>query len=213
MGTQMPKQFLLLAGMPVLMHAIRQFHRFDNAMPVVVALPSAHIPTWTQLCREHHFTIAHTVVAGGDTRFESVKNALAAVRDAEWIAVHDGVRPLVPPAVIARCFEAAAQHGAAVPIVPLTNSIRKLDTGGSRSVPRENYCIVQTPQVFRTGWLHDAYSTPYRPSFADDASVVEAAGHTITLVEGSRENIKITEAIDLRIAEQWLASKNFTNLY
>jgi 2-C-methyl-D-erythritol 4-phosphate cytidylyltransferase len=204
MGTQLPKQFLLLAGMPVLMHAIRQFHRFDDALQVVVALPPAHIPTWTKLCGEHHFTIAHTVVAGGDTRFDSVKNALAAVRDAEWIAIHDGVRPLVSPAVIARCFEAATQHGAAAPVVPLTDSIRKLEAGSSHNVPRENYCIVQTPQVFRADWLYDAYRAPYRPEFTDDASVVEAAGHKIALVESSRDNIKITEAIDLRIAEQLL---------
>lgn len=207
MGMPVPKQFLLLAGMPVLMHAIRQFHRFDDAMPVVVALPPAHIPTWTQLCGEHHFTIAHTVVAGGGTRFDSVKNALAVLPDAEWIAVHDGVRPLAPPAVIARCFEAAAQHGAATPVVPLTDSVRKLEADGSHSVPRENYCIVQTPQVFRADWLKDAYRAPFRPAFTDDASVVEAAGHKITLVEGSRENIKITEAIDLRIAEQFQVSK------
>ncbi|MDR2802174.1 MAG: 2-C-methyl-D-erythritol 4-phosphate cytidylyltransferase, partial [Prevotellaceae bacterium] len=104
MGTQVPKQFLLLAGMPVLMHTIRQFHRFDPSMPLVVALPPAHIPMWTQLCAGRQFTIAHTVTVGGGTRFASVKNALDALPETEWIAVHDGVRPLVSQELIARCF-------------------------------------------------------------------------------------------------------------
>ncbi|MDR0582659.1 MAG: 2-C-methyl-D-erythritol 4-phosphate cytidylyltransferase [Prevotellaceae bacterium] len=201
MGMQTPKQFLLLAGLPVLMHAIRRFHHFDPAMPLVVALPPAHIPTWAQLCAEHRFTVAHTVTAGGDTRFDSVKKALQALPETEWIAVHDGVRPLVSPALIARCFETAVQHGAAVPVVPLSDTLRMLEAGGSRGVPREDYCMVQTPQVFRAGWLKNAYRTPFRPAFTDDASVVEAAGYRVSLAEGSRENIKITEPVDLKIAE------------
>ncbi|MDR3350621.1 MAG: 2-C-methyl-D-erythritol 4-phosphate cytidylyltransferase [Prevotellaceae bacterium] len=204
MGTKIPKQFLLLAGMPVLMHAIRRFHAFDPAMPLIVALPPAHIPTWTQLCAEHCFTIAHTVTAGGGTRFESVKKALDAVHDTEWIAVHDGVRPLVSPTLIARCFETAALHGAAAPVVPLADSVRMREAGGSRSVLRDNYCIVQTPQIFRAEWLKHAYRTPFSTAFTDDASVVEAAGYPIALSEGSRENIKITDALDLKIAEQLL---------
>ncbi|MDR0694946.1 MAG: 2-C-methyl-D-erythritol 4-phosphate cytidylyltransferase [Prevotellaceae bacterium] len=201
MGAQMPKQFLLLAGMPVLMHAIRQFHCFDPGMPLVVALPPAHISTWTQLCAEHRFTIPHTVTAGGGTRFDSVKKALHALPGTDWIAVHDGVRPLVSPALIARCFETALKHGAAVPVIPLSNSLRMLEAGGNHSVLRENYCIVQTPQIFRARWLKNAYRAPCCPSFTDDASVVEAAGYKIALAEGSRENIKITEPVDLKIAE------------
>lgn len=201
MGTQVPKQFLLLAGMPVLMHAIRRFHYFDPGMPLTVALPPAHIPTWTQLCAEHRFTVAHTVTAGGDTRFDSVKKALHALPETEWIAVHDGVRPLVSPALIARCFEMAVKHGAVAPVIPPSDSLRMLEAGGSRSVPREDYCIVQTPQIFRAGWLKNAYRAPFCPAFTDDASVVEAAGYHVALAEGSRENIKITEPIDLKIAE------------
>jgi 2-C-methyl-D-erythritol 4-phosphate cytidylyltransferase len=130
-----------------------------------------------------------------------VKNALDALPETEWIAVHDGVRPLVSQELIARCFETAAQHGAAVPVVPLSDSIRLREAGGSRSVPREDYCIVQTPQVFRAEWLKDAYRAPFRPSFTDDASAVEAAGYSIALTGGSRSNIKITEPLDLAMAE------------
>jgi 2-C-methyl-D-erythritol 4-phosphate cytidylyltransferase len=201
MGMQTPKQFLLLAGMPVLMHAIRQFHYFDPAMPLIVALPPAHIPTWTQLCAGRRFTVAHTVTAGGGTRFDTVKKALHALPETDWIAVHDGVRPLVSPALIARCFETAVKHGAAAPAIPLSDSLRLLEAGGNHSVLRENYCIVQTPQIFRAEWLKNAYRAPYCPAFTDDASVVEAAGYKIALAEGSRENIKITEPADLKIAE------------
>jgi 2-C-methyl-D-erythritol 4-phosphate cytidylyltransferase len=205
MGTEMPKQFLLLAGIPVLMHTIRQFHRFDQAMPIIVALPQAHFQTWQQLCTEHAFAVAHTVVAGGATRFASVKNALAVLPEAALVAVHDGVRPCVPAPLIVRCFDTAAQHGAAVPVMPVPDSIRCRESSGkSYSVPREKYCLVQTPQVFRTDWLKDAYYlASCNPAFTDDAAVVEAAGYPITLTEGCRENIKITEAVDLKIAETY----------
>jgi 2-C-methyl-D-erythritol 4-phosphate cytidylyltransferase len=201
MGAPTPKQFLLLAGMPVLMHTIRRFHLFDPAMPLVVTLPPAHLSTWTELCAVHRFRLPHTVTPGGGTRFDSVKKALDALPPTEWIAIHDGVRPFVSPELIARCFDAAEQHGAAAPALPPADSLRLRENGHSRHVPRENYCMVQTPQVFRAEWLKNAYRAPFHPAFTDDAAVVEAAGYPVALVEGSRENLKITEPLDLDIAE------------
>jgi 2-C-methyl-D-erythritol 4-phosphate cytidylyltransferase len=206
MGAGVPKQFLLLAGKPVLMHTITQFYRFDATLPVVVVLPAAHIGQWEQCCRTHHFTLPHTIVSGGATRLRSVKNALAAAPEVDWVAVHDGVRPLTPVALIARCFDVAAQHGSAVPVVPLTDSLRKRVGEGSCRVPRDGMYAVQTPQVFRSEWLKTAYGLiPEAPDalngFTDDASVVEAAGFPITLTEGCRENIKITEPLDRTLAE------------
>ena len=203
MGGPQPKQFLELAGRPVLMHTLEAFDRWDASAHLIVVLPEDQIDTWKRLCEAHAFDRAHRVVAGGETRFHSVRNGLGAVASDGLIAVHDGVRPLVAPSVIAACFAAAADGGAAVPVVPMVESVREVDAdGGSRPVDRARLRVVQTPQVFRADVLRAAYSLPYDPRFTDDASVVEASGVAVRLVPGNRENIKLTTPMDLLLAEQ-----------
>ena len=203
MGGPQPKQFLELAGRPVLMHTLEAFDRWDASARLIVVLPEDQIDTWKRLCEAHAFDRAHRVVAGGETRFHSVRNGLGAVASDGLIAVHDGVRPLVAPSVIAACFAAAADGGAAVPVVPVVESVREVDAdGGSRPVDRTRLRVVQTPQVFRADVLRAAYCLPYDPRFTDDASVVEASGVAVRLVPGNRENIKLTTPMDLLLAEQ-----------
>ena len=203
MGGPQPKQFLELAGRPVLMHTLEAFDRWDASARLIVVLPEDQIDTWKRLCEAHVFGRIHRVVAGGETRFHSVRNGLGAVASNGLIAVHDGVRPLVAPSVIAACFAAAADGGAAVPVVPVVESVREVDAdGGSRPVDRTRLRMVQTPQVFRADVLRAAYCLPYDPRFTDDASVVEASGVAVRLVPGNRENIKLTTPMDLLLAEQ-----------
>ena len=203
MGGPQPKQFLELAGRPVLMHTLEAFDRWDASARFIVVLPEDQIDTWKRLCEAHVFGRIHRVVAGGETRFHSVRNGLGAVASDGLIAVHDGVRPLVAPSVIAACFAAAADGGAAVPVVPVVESVREVDAdGGSRPVDRTRLRVVQTPQVFRADVLRAAYCLPYDPRFTDDASVVEASGVAVRLVPGNRENIKLTTPMDLLLAEQ-----------
>ena len=203
MGGPQPKQFLELSGRPVLMHTLEAFDRWDASARLIVVLPEDQIDTWKRLCEAHVFGRIHRVVAGGETRFHSVRNGLGAVASNGLIAVHDGVRPLVAPSVIAACFAAAADGGAAVPVVPVVESVREVDAdGGSRPVDRTRLRVVQTPQVFRADVLRAAYRLPYDPRFTDDASVVEASGVAVRLVPGNRENIKLTTPMDLLLAEQ-----------
>ena len=203
MGGPQPKQFLELAGRPVLMHTLEAFDRWDASARFIVVLPEDQIDTWKRLCEAHAFDRAHRVVAGGEIRFHSVRNGLDVVASDGLIAVHDGVRPLVAPSVIAACFAAAADGGAAVPVVPVVESVREVDAdGGSRPVDRTRFRVVQTPQVFRADVLRAAYRLPYDPRFTDDASVVEASGVAVRLVPGNRENIKLTTPMDLLLAEQ-----------
>ena len=203
MGGPQPKQFLELAGRPVLMHTLETFDRWDASARLIVVLPEDQIDTWKRLCEAHVFGRIHRVVAGGETRFHSVRNGLGAVASNGLIAVHDGVRPLVAPSVIAACFAAAADGGAAVPVVPVVESVREVDADGdSRPVDRTRLRVVQTPQVFRADVLRAAYCLPYDPRFTDDASVVEASGVAVRLVPGNRENIKLTTPMDLLLAEQ-----------
>ena len=208
MGGPQPKQFLELAGRPVLMHTLEAFDRWDASARLIVVLPEDQIETWKRLCEAHVFGRIHRVVAGGETRFHSVRNGLDAVASDGLIAVHDGVRPLVAPSVIAACFAAAADGGAAVPVVPVVESVREVDAdGGSRPVDRTRLRVVQTPQVFRADVLRAAYRLPYDPRFTDDASVVEASGVAVRLVPGNRENIKLTTPMDLLLAEQLMRRK------
>jgi 2-C-methyl-D-erythritol 4-phosphate cytidylyltransferase len=205
MGGDLPKQFLPFRGKPLLMHTLEVFSRWDGKARLTLVLPETHRAYWEMLCRELNWHVPHQIVTGGETRFHSVRNALAAVDDGDWTGVHDGVRPFVTSEVIEACFRGAAQHGAALPVVPVTESLRECDGERSRAVDRTRYRLVQTPQVFRHDWLAEAYRQPYSPLFTDDASVVEAAGRSIHLVPGNPENIKITTPTDLLIAEKWLA--------
>lgn len=205
MGTDIPKQFLPVGGMPVLMRTINAFHNFDADMDIILVLPSDQQGYWSELCREYSFCTPHRIADGGETRFHSVRNGLALAADEGLIAVHDGVRPFVTAEVIERCFAEAEQKKAVIPVIPVVDTVRQLVDGGSVTVSRDLYRLVQTPQTFDAALLKEAYRQPYTPHFTDDASVVEAFGHDVTLVEGCRENIKITTQFDLKVAEAILA--------
>ncbi len=205
MGYERPKQFLCIGGRPILMHTLEAFHRFDQAMQLIVVLPRNHQPLWHTLCEEYLFSTPYLLADGGETRFHSVKNGLALIPDGGLVAIHDGVRPFVSREVLERCFQAAATHQAVLPVVPVVDTVRQITSEGSQTVDRNAYKLVQTPQVFDVNLLKVAYKQPYTPFFTDDASVVEAMGQQVTLVEGNRENIKITTPFDLIIAEALLA--------
>lgn len=204
MGADLPKQFLPLAGKPVLMHALEAFHRADPSTELLLVLPQEHQAYWASLCREHAFGLKHQVVAGGAVRFESVRNGLACIREEGLVAVHDGVRPLLKAELIRKCYETALEKGAVIPVFELTESIRRVEGDRSYAEDRSRYRSVQTPQTFRSDILLKAYEQTFRDEFTDDASVVEAAGYEIALVQGHRENIKITTPQDLLLAEQLL---------
>jgi 2-C-methyl-D-erythritol 4-phosphate cytidylyltransferase len=201
MNSDIPKQFIEIQGKPVLMHTIEVFHRFDDTMQLILVLPEIQIGFWKEICKKHNFTLIHQIVPGGKTRFNSVKNGLKVVKNPSLVAVHDGVRPLVSIETISRCFEAAEKFEAVVPVFDLVESIRQITEKGSQSVDRNAYKLVQTPQVFDAELLIKAYEQDFSDIFTDDASVVEATGTKIHLVEGNRENIKITTEFDLKIAK------------
>jgi 2-C-methyl-D-erythritol 4-phosphate cytidylyltransferase len=201
MGSEIPKQFIQLTGKPVLMHTINKFHHFDPTIKIVLVLPFDHIETWNRKCSEHRFTIAHEIVPGGEERYFSVKNGLSKIDDKYIVAIHDGVRPLVTEKVIVDAFRLAETHGGAVPVIPPGESLRKIHGDESNSVDRNQFVLVQTPQAFKSELIKKAYEIPYQEKFTDDATVFEAAGHTIHLVEGNPENIKITQPADLIFAE------------
>lgn len=199
MGGDLPKQFMPLEGKPVLMHTLEVFYQWDAAADILVVIPETQADYWRMLCREIGCEVPHRVVYGGETRFHSVRNGLreAEAKGEALIAVHDGVRPFVSPDVITSCFAAAEAFGAAIPVVPIIESVREINGDESHPFDRNRLCIVQTPQVFRANWLRKAYEQSYDTRFTDDASLVEAAGHPIRLVDGNRENIKITTPEDL----------------
>lgn len=196
-----PKQFIPVAGKPILMYTIEQFYKYSPGIRLIVVLPKEQLDTWRKLCKEYNFTVFHMTVPGGASRFESVKNGLGAVMGNGLVAVHDGVRPFVEIETIKAAFDAAANYGSGVVAVSPKDSIRELTPGGSIAVPRANYKLVQTPQVFASELLKKAYEQPEQDYFTDDASVVESIGEKITLVEGSYRNIKITTPEDLILAE------------
>lgn len=207
MGADIPKQFIPVGGKPVLMRTMERFHEYDAALNIILVLPESQQAYWKALCEEYNFAIPHTIVNGGATRFDSSKNGLAAIPDdAEGVVgIHDGVRPFVSVSVIEDCFEAARDEYAVIPVLPVTDTIRYIDAhGGGRNVQRSDYRIVQTPQVFDISLLKRAYNQPYQDSFTDDASVVESLGCQVSMVEGNRENIKLTTPFDLKIAETLL---------
>ncbi len=201
MGGPIPKQFMLVKGKPLLCWTIEAFHGFDPAMPIIVVLPEAQIPIWKALCIGHGFLVEHEVVAGGEERFHSTRNGLAAVKGDGVVAVHDGVRPLVSKELIGRCFAAAEDHGAAIPVVPITSSVRLVDGDTSRAIDRSGMRAVQTPQCFQVALLRVAFAAPYDPAFTDEATLVERTGTKVHLVPGEEKNLKVTTPIDIRVAE------------
>lgn len=204
MGSEIPKQFLLLEGIPVLMHTINVFYRYDPAIHIIVVLPESETGKWKQLCSENNFSIPHQVVDGGATRFHSVKNGLKEALRFDLIAVHDGVRPLVSNETLTRCFNMAKEKGSAIPVLPANESVREGTMENSRPLDRSRLYLVQTPQVFNAQLLRVAYSQDYSEEFTDDASVVEKNGFPVEMVLGNRENIKITYPEDLKIASLFL---------
>lgn len=204
MGGDVPKQFLPIGGRPVLMRTIDSFVEAFDKIRIVLVLPESQQEYWHQLCKEYSFVTPVEIISGGETRFHSVRNGLSLIPDDTEgvVGVHDGVRPFASVETIRRCFQAAEKFGAVVPVIPVVETVRQLfPNGNSQTVSRDDYRLVQTPQTFRISLLKEAYRQPYQPFFTDDASVVEAMGHRITLVEGNRENIKITTPTDLKFAE------------
>ena len=201
MGGDIPKQFLPVCGKPVLMRTLEAFHAYDASMRLILVLPVSQQAYWRQLCEEYQFELAHEIANGGETRFHSVKNGLALVEEEGLVGVHDGVRPFVSQEVITRCYEEAASLKAVIPVIGVVETVRHLIGEGSETVPRDQYKLVQTPQVFDVTLLRLAYPQEYTDLFTDDASVVEALGEKVYLVEGNRENIKLTTPFDLKLAE------------
>jgi len=201
MKSDIPKQFMLLNMRPVLMRTIRCFYEADKDICIIVVLPENQFLYWTKLCIEYNFDIPHKIVKGGTERFFSVKNAIEITDKKSVIAIHDGVRPLVDSCTILNCFAEASKKGSAIPVIPLTDSIRKVTPNSSVALNRSEYCLVQTPQTFVGKIIHEAYELDFDTCFTDDASVVESMGREIYLVNGNSKNIKITNSHDLRIAE------------
>lgn len=201
MGGDVPKQFLPLAGSTVLMHTLERMAAAEPEAVLILALPHDQQAEWARLCEVYNYTRPHAVTDGGDTRFQTVCNALALVPNDALVAIHDGVRPLVAVDVVREAFATAATTGCAIPVMPVVESLRQVEGAASRAVERSAFRAVQTPQVFHSTLLKEAYSVPYRPDFTDDASVAEAVGHSITLIDGNRENIKITIPQDIALAE------------
>lgn len=203
MGSDIPKQFLPIGGKPVLMRTLERFRAYDDALQIILVLPEAQQAYWRELCGQYHFDVEYQLANGGQTRFHSVQNGLALVPDeAEGVVgVHDGVRPFPSIEVIRNCYETAREKKAVIPVIPVVETVRHLEGDKSVTVPRGDYRLVQTPQTFDIQLLKAANRQPYNDGFTDDASVVESYGFEITLVEGNRENIKITTPYDLKIAE------------
>jgi 2-C-methyl-D-erythritol 4-phosphate cytidylyltransferase len=203
MGSDIPKQFLPVGGKPVLMRTLERFHEYSPTLKIILVLPKAQQDYWRQLCADYHFNVEYQLADGGETRFHSVQHGLALIPDeAEGVVgVHDGVRPFPSIDVIRRCYDTAREKKAVIPVIPVVETLRHLQGKSSITVPRDDYRLVQTPQCFDIQLLKAANRQPYNDGFTDDASVVESFGHAITLVEGNRENIKITTPYDLKIAK------------
>ena len=206
MGSPLPKQFLTLNNTPILIHTLRNFFSFNRNFEMIVVMHHDYISFWKDLCLQFEDVPEHTVVAGGEERFHSVKNGIEAVSsDVQHIAIHDAVRPLVSHETLMRCFNALNEHNAVVPAIPINDSIREVHGDLNKSVDRSIYKRIQTPQCIESSMLKEAYSKPFSPLFTDDASVVEANDHSVFLVEGNLENIKITSPIDLVVGESLTA--------
>lgn len=196
-----PKQFLPIAGKTILQHTLEAFHRYDPTFKYIIVLPKESIDFWKNHSSMKKINIPHTVVEGGKERFYSVKNALNTIKGNGIVAIHDGVRPLVSKQTLKNCFEGVKKHGNAVPVINVVESIRMLDGDCSVASSRNKIRIVQTPQCFEVNRIKKAYEQEFSPEFTDDATVLEKTGEKINLVEGNRENIKITSPFDMKLAE------------
>jgi 2-C-methyl-D-erythritol 4-phosphate cytidylyltransferase len=205
--SKIPKQFLELNGLPILMHTINAFFRYSEKVKVILVLPADDLDTWAQLCKKHNFSKPLVLQTGGDSRFQSVRNGLSQIEDG-LVAIHDGVRPLVSEDIIGASFRLAAVHQSAGAAVRLKESIRITDQDNTKAADRSKFRLIQTPQTFQVKLIKEAYKMKEDPSLTDDASIAEHAGHIISLFEGSYENIKITTPEDLIIAEALMNKKS-----
>jgi 2-C-methyl-D-erythritol 4-phosphate cytidylyltransferase len=202
MGAAMPKQYIPIGGRPILMHTLDAFYRFDYSVELILVLPASDHEMWGKLCQTHSYQVPHRLVSGGSSRFQSVKNGLFSLSpDISLVAIHDGVRPFVAPEVICQSFRTASTAGSAIAVIPLKDSIRKIDAQGSSVFQdRQEFRLVQTPQTFQVEKILKAFETPELSKFTDDATVYEHAGWQVTLIPGNVENIKITPPEDLDYA-------------
>lgn len=205
MGTQLPKQFLLVDDYPILFYTLKAFYIADPTIQMILVLPPTHQAYWQTCIQKHQISIPHTLVDGGDTRYQSVKNGLNHVPQGAYVAIHDGVRPMVTKELIDRCFDACKQFEGVIPVLPVTDSIRKVTFKESKAIDRAEYRMVQTPQCFRSEVIKKAYAdVPYSESLTDDATVAEAFGLNIHLVDGEKKNIKITTPEDVLLFQMYL---------
>jgi len=211
MGHEIPKQFLLINGTPLLMHTITAFYDFSSSIELVIVLPKEQMGFWVELCNKYRFKIPHKTVSGGKARFESVRNGLETIGNSGLVAIHDGVRPLVSAALIKSCFDYALKHGNALPVLPISESVRAIDNNRNKPIDRTGIRVCQTPQVFLCEQIKKAYQQTESMDFTDDASVLESLGFSIHLLPGHSQNIKITTPLDLTIAEAILSHKSLGN--
>lgn len=210
MGAELPKQFIELEGKPILMHTLDSLNTIDASIQLVLVLPESQMNFWEKLCGKHAWQVPHLLANGGATRFLSVKSGLEQVTG-ELVGVHDGVRPFVTSEMVNSCFAEADKSKGAVPVVPIIQSLRKVDGEGNEAVNRDDYRAVQTPQCFQTTVLRNAFAKADRTDYSDDATVVEATGVSISLVEGDQENIKVTTPFDLQLARLIIARRTESN--
>ena len=204
MSSNTPKQFLIINKKPVLFYTIEQFYKYSSDIEIILTLNNDYVDYWKRLINEYNFTINHRIIIGGETRYNSVKNAINSINENCLIAIHDAVRPFVSLNTISECFNLAEKKGNAVPFSKIPDSIRKIDNTNNKSVNRSNFVKIQTPQVFKFYILKKAYNSVNGNSFTDDASIVENIGEKINLFEGNQENFKITTPFDLKIAKTLL---------
>ena len=208
MESEQPKQFMNVAGTPILMHTLKAFYDYHQAIELIVVLPSEYMETWMDLCEQHHFKIPHKMVVGGSSRFESSRNGLNVIKGEGLVAIHDAARPLVSVDVIARSFDTAEKKGNGIASVSLKDSIREVSEKFNRNVNRDSYCIIQTPQTFQISLIKKAFeSADSSKVYTDDASVLEDIGEEVVLSKGSYENIKVTTPVDLLTANAILNSR------
>ena len=209
MGNDIPKQFLLLNNKPILQYSIEAFYNYDPTIQIILTLPKEWIPFWKDLCLKNQFLLNYEIVEGGKERYYSIKNALK-ISKGELIAIHDGVRPLVSLKIIENTFQQAFELGSSIPVIQLTDSIRKLNSTSTRnkskSVLRKDFVLVQTPQTFKSTIIKHAYNQVFHEGITDDASLVEQLGQEIFMTEGEVNNLKITTPLDLKIASFFLDS-------
>jgi 2-C-methyl-D-erythritol 4-phosphate cytidylyltransferase len=207
MLSDIPKQFLNLAGRPVLLYSLEAFAKAIPDITIILVLPEEHINTWQKIIQDKKISIQHTIVAGGETRTRSVKNGLQLISEPGMVAIHDGVRPLITSSLIQKLFEEAETVGSALPVIPVTDTVRKIDKNNSILLDRNNLRLVQTPQVYKSDLIQNVYKNISSDSYTDDAAVIESAGFGVHLCDGNPENIKLTKPMDLLFAEAILKQR------